>query len=304
MFAIEEPQFLLGSNAATANEFTLDKAFLTSVDPIEAYIDLLPHEEEPVVLTITKDSQLLYSVMMLIDNKEEVECITDSGSQIILMSVEVASKLGLFYDPNIVLNMQSANGPMDQLLGLACNVPCIIGDITVYLQIHVLQSPIYNIHLGHPFDVLTQSVVNTLSDIETTITIMDPNTGMQCTILTFLCNTTPTYINIPFPAQFVANEPPKQKGVQVKKKYKPATMKTKPVTSHVSKDFKIEQHIIGDPLATMPQLDPNSPPFVLTQQFTSKQQVKLVKDNDTGFLTSNEINVLVDTVTKQDKAFA
>ncbi|KNZ74110.1 hypothetical protein J132_07997 [Termitomyces sp. J132] len=125
--------------------------------------------------------------MMLIDNKEEVECITDSGSQIILMSVEVASKLGLFYDPNIVLNMQSANGPMDQLLGLACNVPCIIGDITVYLQIHVLQSPIYNIHLGHPFDVLTQSVVNTLSDIETTITIMDPNTGMQCTILTFLC---------------------------------------------------------------------------------------------------------------------
>ncbi|KAG5333658.1 hypothetical protein C0989_005141 [Termitomyces sp. Mn162] len=47
----------------------------------------------------------------------------------------------------------------------------------------------------------------------------------------------PTYVNIPFSAQFVANEPPKQKGVQVKKKYKPIAMKTKPVASHISEDF-------------------------------------------------------------------
>ncbi|KNZ78082.1 hypothetical protein J132_02272 [Termitomyces sp. J132] len=51
--------------------------------------------------------------MMLIDNKEEVECIHDSGSQIILMSAEIASNIGLSYDPNIVLNMQSTNGTMD-----------------------------------------------------------------------------------------------------------------------------------------------------------------------------------------------
>ncbi|KAG5348949.1 hypothetical protein C0989_006989 [Termitomyces sp. Mn162] len=76
-FAIEEPQFLLGSNTNMANGLTLDKAPLTSVDPIEAYIDSLLHGEEPVVLTITKDSQSLCSVMMLINNKEEVECIHD-----------------------------------------------------------------------------------------------------------------------------------------------------------------------------------------------------------------------------------
>ncbi|KAG5347147.1 hypothetical protein C0989_012568, partial [Termitomyces sp. Mn162] len=49
---------------------------------------------------------------------------------------------------------------------------------------------------------------------------------------TCVTDTTPTYVNIPFPAQYVANEPPKRKGVQVKKKYKPVIMKTKPVTSH------------------------------------------------------------------------
>ncbi|KAG5331699.1 hypothetical protein C0989_007415, partial [Termitomyces sp. Mn162] len=76
--------------------------------------------------------------------------------------------------------------------------------------------------------------------------------------------TTPTYVNIPFPTQYVTNNPPKWKGVQVKKKYKPVAMKTKPVASHVSKDFRIECQIIGDPLATMPPLNPNPPPFVPT----------------------------------------
>ncbi|KNZ76547.1 hypothetical protein J132_09829 [Termitomyces sp. J132] len=104
------------------------------------------------------------------------------------MSTEITSNLGLSYDPNIVLNMQGANGTMDQLLGLACNIPCTIGNVMVYLQIHVLWSPAYNILLGHSFDVLTQSTVNTLSNVKTTITITDPNTGMQCTIPTFPCS--------------------------------------------------------------------------------------------------------------------
>ncbi|KAG5350486.1 hypothetical protein C0989_010818 [Termitomyces sp. Mn162] len=117
-------------------------------------------------------------------------------------------------------------------------------------------------------------------------------------------DTTPIYINIPFPTQFVANKPAKRKGVQVKKKYKPVAMKTKAITGHVSKDFRIEQHILGDPQATMPPLEPNLPPFILTKQFTSKQQAKLVKDYDTGFHTSDKINILVNMVTKQEKAFA
>ncbi|KNZ72276.1 hypothetical protein J132_04070 [Termitomyces sp. J132] len=101
------------------------------------------------------------------------------------MSAEIASNIGLSYNPNIVLNMQSTNGTMDQSLGLARNVPCTIGGITIYLQIHILRSPAYDILLGRPFDVLTRSTVNTISDIKTTITIMDPNTGQQCTIPTF-----------------------------------------------------------------------------------------------------------------------
>ncbi|KNZ76904.1 hypothetical protein J132_06812 [Termitomyces sp. J132] len=101
------------SNAATTNRLTLDKAQLASVNSIETYIDLLPLGEEPVVLTVAKDSQSLQSIMMLIDNHKEIECITDSGSQIISMSAKIANDLDLSYDPIIILNMQSANGTMD-----------------------------------------------------------------------------------------------------------------------------------------------------------------------------------------------
>jgi hypothetical protein len=37
--------------------------------------------------------------------------------------------------------MQSANGEVDQLLGLVCNVPFRIGPITLFLQAHMLHTP-------------------------------------------------------------------------------------------------------------------------------------------------------------------
>ena len=157
----------------------------TSIDPVEAYIKSLPPSKEPVILMVAKEAQSIQSIMLLVNNCKEIECIVDSGSQIISMSAEVANYLGISYNPSIVLNIQSTNGTMDKSLGLACNIPCTLGNITFYLQIHILWSPAYDILLGWPFDVLTKSVVNTLNKSETTITVMDPNSRLCCTIPTF-----------------------------------------------------------------------------------------------------------------------
>jgi predicted aspartyl protease len=86
--------------------------------------------------------------MMVVDNREEVEGIIDPGSQIIAMSEAVCHDIGLAYDLSIKLNMQSANGKVNQSLGLAHNVPCKINSITLYLRIHIIQSLAYNILLG------------------------------------------------------------------------------------------------------------------------------------------------------------
>ncbi|KAG5334836.1 hypothetical protein C0989_002890 [Termitomyces sp. Mn162] len=199
-FAIEEPQFSLGSNTNTANRLTLDKALLASVDPIEAYIDSTPHGKEPVVLTVAKDSQSLCSIMMLIDNKEEVECIHNSSSQIISMCAEIASNLVLFYDPNIVLNMQSANGTMDRLPGLARNVPCTIGNIMtnpVLAYLYATTSDLSDLSLPSCSYLVSTDTSNPL--------ILGQTLPLDMNDM----GTIPTYVNIPFPTQFVTNKPPK-----------------------------------------------------------------------------------------------
>jgi hypothetical protein len=42
----------------------------------------------------------------------------------------------------------SANSGINQSLGLSHNVPFLVGDITVYLQVHILRNPAYDILKG------------------------------------------------------------------------------------------------------------------------------------------------------------
>jgi hypothetical protein len=83
--------------------------------------------------------------------------------------------------------MVSANGGVNQSLGLARNIPFVVGEITLYLQVHVLRAPAYNILLGRPFDVLTQSVVHNFANENQMVTILNPNTDRKATILTIPC---------------------------------------------------------------------------------------------------------------------
>ena len=120
--------------------------------------------------------------------EEAIEVVAESNSlqaiQIVAMSEEVCTALALPYDPDIWLNMVLANGGVNQSLGLARNVPFLVGEITLYLQVHVLCSPAYDILLGRPFDILTQSVVRNFCDENQTITIVDPNTGKKAMVPT------------------------------------------------------------------------------------------------------------------------
>lgn len=153
-------------------------------DPYEMYLNSLKPGEMADMLVVAKESHALRSILPLVDNREHVESIVDPGSQIIAMSEDVCHDLHLIYDPSIRLKMQSANGDIDESLGLARNVAFKIGDITIYLQVHVLRAPAYDILLGRPFDVLTESVVKNFKNEDQTITIHDPNTGRLATIPT------------------------------------------------------------------------------------------------------------------------
>jgi hypothetical protein len=156
-------------------------------DPIERYYRSLPpgQEPDPDRLVVSKESSAVRSIFAVIDSTRKRECILDPGCQIIAMADDVCHELSLVYDPSIKLNMQSANGTLDWSLGLARNVPFTIGEITLYLQVHIIGSPAYDILLGRPFDILTESIVRNFANEDQTITITDPNTGQRHTVPTF-----------------------------------------------------------------------------------------------------------------------
>jgi hypothetical protein len=157
---------------------------LTSTDPVETYLNSLAPSQIPGPFIVAKESHSLRSIVMDIDNATAVECVIDPGSQIIAISEEICHDMGLLYDPTITLHMQSANGEIDKSLGLAHNVPCRLGSVTLYLQIHVIRSPAYDILLGRPFDVLTESTVKNYHNEDQTITITDPNSNRTVTVPT------------------------------------------------------------------------------------------------------------------------
>ena len=101
------------------------------------------------------------------------------------MSLTVAQELGLTWDPDIIIQLQSANKTIDQSLGLVKNVPFRFGDIIIYLQVYIINDPAYQVLLGRLFDVITESNIQNRSDGSQTITLRDPNTGARSTVPTF-----------------------------------------------------------------------------------------------------------------------
>ncbi|OSX55917.1 hypothetical protein POSPLADRAFT_1063273, partial [Postia placenta MAD-698-R-SB12] len=57
-------------------------------DPYETYLKHIPHGEHPAEFTVARDSNAIRSIIALVDNKEQIECIVDPGSQIVAMSEE------------------------------------------------------------------------------------------------------------------------------------------------------------------------------------------------------------------------
>ena len=90
------------------------------------------------------ESSVLHTTLLVVSGQDKIEAILNLGCQIVVISKEVCNALALYYDPTIYLNMMLVNSGIDQSLGLACNVPFLIGNIMLYLQVYVLCNPAYD----------------------------------------------------------------------------------------------------------------------------------------------------------------
>lgn len=74
-------------------------------DPYEQYLKELPADAElPMAYTVVADeSVILRTVWPVIENHSAVECVVDPGCQIVAMSEAIAERVGLQYDPTVIL---------------------------------------------------------------------------------------------------------------------------------------------------------------------------------------------------------
>ena len=146
--------------------------------------------EVPLVarnVLVAEASNSLRALCPVINNQEgeEVECVRDDGSQLIVIDRVIAGGLGISWDPRFSIAMQDAGGRLNKTAGLARNVPFRFGDITVYLQLHVQTNSPFQVLLGRPFEVLTEAEIRNFGNGDQEITIHDPNSEKVVTMGTF-----------------------------------------------------------------------------------------------------------------------
>jgi hypothetical protein len=158
---------------------------IVAQDPYLQYLENLSPEERPKQVYVARESAPLQVVYPMINRVSSLESVLDSGSQIVSMSLASAKTLGLVWDPGLRIFMESANKSMEESVGMARNVQFKWGTLAVYLQVHIIKNPAYEVLLGRPFDLLTRSHVENSGDGGQVITITDPNSGKKCAIPTF-----------------------------------------------------------------------------------------------------------------------
>lgn len=173
--------------AETTTVYSEDRtsATVTIGDPVLQYINSLPEGETPRELYLKESTLPLRAIYPIVNNARAEEALLDSGSQIVSMAKDIAVSLRMAWDPDICINLQSAQGHIEKTLGLATDVPLTFGRLTVLLQIHIINNPSYKLLLGRPFDALTRSIIQNERDGSQLITITDPASDIRIQMPTF-----------------------------------------------------------------------------------------------------------------------
>jgi hypothetical protein len=135
-------------------------------------------------LRVGHDSIPLCSIFLLVEGKLMVECILDSGCQIVAMNNVIWEKLGNNLQVERALKMEAANSTITETHGHLCNVHFTFNDIDIYLQVQVMPNTPYDILLSCLFYTLMECITQDFTNGNQHLTVTDPNTRQCVTILT------------------------------------------------------------------------------------------------------------------------
>ncbi|KAF9487610.1 hypothetical protein BDN71DRAFT_1404486, partial [Pleurotus eryngii] len=125
------------------------------------------------------------SLDAILDNKDIIECILDTGFQITAMQCDVFDNLRLAIGIDKFITMESMNLSSNQTIGLAHNIKMSLSPINLYIQAQIINDTPYEVLLGCPFFCLTSTLTCDYPDGQQDLTIHDLNSGQQFLIPTF-----------------------------------------------------------------------------------------------------------------------
>ena len=114
-------------------------------------------EEKEKVEKSAPDMAYLRVVPAIVNGVSEEEVLLDSGSQIVSMTKKIATANKVAWDPNLSIQIQSANGSHFRICRLARNVPFTLEGVTVLLQVHIMEEVPYTVLMGWLHDSITDS---------------------------------------------------------------------------------------------------------------------------------------------------
>jgi hypothetical protein len=126
-------------------------------------------------LQVGRDSIPLCSIFPLVKGKLMVECILDSGCQIVVINSVIWEKLSNNLQVERALKMEAANSTITETHGRLRNIWFTFDDIDIYLQVQVMPNTPYDILLGHLFYALTKCITKDFANGDQHLTVMDPN---------------------------------------------------------------------------------------------------------------------------------
>jgi Integrase zinc binding domain/RNase H-like domain found in reverse transcriptase len=92
--------------------------------------------------------------------------------------------------------------------------------------------------------------------------------------------------------------------IYAKRKYKPVAQKVRPIATSLPDRFRIRRDISGDPLAAIPTILPNPPPFSPTGRYTQERYDFIEKAHPTDFLWPAERALMHHFMCLQNQGFA
>ncbi|KAG6329220.1 hypothetical protein ID866_9868 [Astraeus odoratus] len=114
-----------------------------------------------------------------LNNCIHVECLLDQGAQIIAIRCDLWEALGIPVRPDLATTLEATNKSKEEMLGIVKNAHLKIGGMEFKLQIHVVGGTPFDLLLGHPFFSLSSCVTHDQMLGNQSISLTDPNTGMQ-----------------------------------------------------------------------------------------------------------------------------